>query len=167
MYEICIYGNPILRKKAKKITTFDEQLAEFADILVEKMYEYDGIGLAAPQIGESVRAIALDLSSEANSPIVLFNPEITWRSEDIDSDSEGCLSVPGIRGIVERPISISLSAQDVTGAVVNFEKVDGLFARALQHEVDHLDGVMFVDRLSSAKRSMLSGKLKKMAKQNK
>ena len=166
MYEICIYGNPILRLKAKEITVFDEELAQFAKVLVEKMYEYDGIGLAAPQIGVSKRAIALDLSSESDSPIVLINPEIIWQSEELQSDSEGCLSVPGIRGIVERPSSISLKAQNIDGEEILFEKVDGLFARALQHEVDHLNGIMFVDKLSSAKRSMLSSKLKKMAKQN-
>ena len=167
MYEICLYGNPLLRLKAKKVTTFDDSLQEFAEILVEKMYEYDGIGLAAPQIGQSICAIALDLSAESNSPMVLFNPEVTWSSEELDSDSEGCLSVPDIRGIVERPISISVKAQAIDGKEIVFEKVDGLFARALQHEMDHLQGVMFVDRLSPAKRSMLSGKLKKMAKQNK
>ena len=167
MYEICIYGNKTLREKCQPVTVFDDELQEFAEILVEKMYEYDGIGLAAPQIGVARQAIALDLSAESDSAIVLFNPEITWESEELDSDSEGCLSVPGIRGIVERPISISLKAQAVDGKVIEFDKVEGLFARALQHEMDHLRGVMFVDKLSSAKRAMISTKLKKMAKQNK
>ena len=113
MYDICIYGNPKLRLKAKPVTLFDSAFEEFAEVLTEKMYEYDGIGLAAPQIGISQRVIVVDLSAESNQPAIFVNPEITWSSDELSSDDEGCLSVPHIRGIVERPASISLKAQKV------------------------------------------------------
>ncbi len=167
MSELCIYGNPTLRLKAEPITEFDANLQKFAEHLVDMMYKYDGIGLASPQIGKSVRAIAVDISEAGDNPLVLINPEITWSSEEIESDNEGCLSVPAIRGNVERPISVTVKAFDVDGNEVLFEKTEGLFARVLQHEMDHLDGIMFVDKVSPVKKRLIASKLKKMAREAK
>lgn len=166
MSDIKYYGAPVLRQKATEVTEFDSDFARTCDLLVNLMYEYDGVGLAAPQIGISKRFVAIDVSQEGDSPMVLVNPVFTWKSEELESDNEGCLSIPGIRGMVERPAKVSLKALDMDGNEVVFEEVDGLFARALQHEIDHLDGVMFVDHLSPVKKQLIANKLKKMAKQN-
>ncbi len=167
MNEICYYGNPVLRKKCTPVTEFTSELSTLCDDLVDMMYDYDGVGLAAPQIGNPKRVIAIDVSQDSDQPMILINPEITWKSEEIDNDSEGCLSIPGIRGNVDRFTSISVKSLDVNGKEQLLEKVDGLFARALQHEIDHLNGVMFVDHLSPVKKGLVAGKLKKMARQNK
>lgn len=167
MSDIKYYGAPVLREKATEVTDFDNDFAATCERLVNLMYEYDGVGLAAPQIGISKRFVAIDVSQEGDTPIVLVNPVFTWKSEELETDSEGCLSIPGIRGMVERPVKVSVKALDIDGNEVVFEEVDGLFARALQHEIDHLDGVMFVDHLSPVKKQLVANKLRKMAKQNK
>lgn len=167
MVELKYYGAPVLRETAKPVTEFDNSFKELCDTLTEYMYEYDGVGLAAPQIGVSQRFVVIDISAEGDSPLILVNPEFTWKSDELETDSEGCLSIPGIRGMVERPVSVSVKAYDVNGKEFTIEKADGLFARALQHEIDHLDGTMFVDRLSPVKKQLVANKLRKMAKQNK
>ncbi len=164
MSEICYYGNPVLREVSAPISVFDDELAEFGEHLVEMMYEYDGIGLAAPQIGISKRVIAVDISEGGDTPLVIINPEITWRSEEVETENEGCLSVPGIRAGVERPISVTVSGYDLAGKAVTFEETTGLFARCLQHEMDHLEGLMFVDKVAPARKVLLKGKLKKLAR---
>ncbi len=167
MSDIFYYGSKVLRLTATPVTEFDAEFAEQCNILIDLMYEYDGVGLAAPQMGISKRFFAIDVSKEGDSPMILVNPEFTWKSEELETDSEGCLSIPGIRGMVERPASVSIKALDENGKEVLFEKVDGLFARALQHENDHLDGTLFVDRLTPVKKQLIASKLKKIAKQNK
>jgi peptide deformylase len=166
MSEICYNGNPVLRKKCEEVIDFDDTLADFAEELTEFMYEYDGIGLAAPQIGVTKRVAVIDVSNDGNKPTLFINPVITWKSEEIESDSEGCLSIPGIRGNVERPNSITVEAVDINGDKIVFEKITGLQARAFQHEMDHLDGVMFVDHLSPVKKTLIASKLKKLSRQN-
>ena len=166
MSDICYYGNPVLREKCEAVTQFDDELAEFIEKLTEFMYEYDGIGLAAPQIGVTKRVAVIDVSNDANKPVVIINPEITWKSAEIESDNEGCLSIPGIRGNVERPISITVESFDINGEKIVFDKITGIQARAFQHEMDHLDGVMFVDRLAPVKKTLIASKLKKLARQN-
>lgn len=166
MSDIKYYGAPVLRQKATEVTDFDNAFAEQCDRLINLMYEYDGVGLAAPQVGISKRFVAIDISQEGDSPMVLVNPVFTWKSDELETDSEGCLSIPGIRGMVERPAKVSVKAFDIDGNEVLIEEADGLFARALQHEIDHLDGVMFVDHLSPVKKQLVANKLKKMAKQN-
>jgi peptide deformylase len=165
--DICYYGNPSLRQKCVEVTEFDSELEDFVESLVDMMYQYDGVGLAAPQIGDSRQIIAVDVSADSNKPIVLINPVITWESEEILNDSEGCLSIPGIRGNVDRPGSITIKGKTLGGEDIEFEKIEGLMARAFQHELDHLNGVMFVDRLSPVKKRLIASKLKKMARHNK
>ena len=167
MSEIIYYGNPILRAKSSKIEEFDSSFEEACELLTDLMYEYDGVGLAAPQIGISKRYFVIDASKDEDSPMIFVNPEITWKSEELVSDSEGCLSIPGIRGNVERSTSVSVKAFTPDGKEFVIDKAEGLLARAIQHELDHLEGVMFVDRLSPVKKQLIANKLKKMAKQNK
>lgn len=167
MSDISYYGSPVLRQKATVVVDFDDAFYKLCDKLTRLMYEYDGIGLAAPQIGISQRFAVIDVSPDGDKPTLFVNPEFTWKSEELATESEGCISIPGIRGMVERPISLTVKAQDVHGKEFVLENVTGLLARALQHEIDHLDGIMFVDRLSPSKKVLVANKLKKMAKENK
>lgn len=167
MADICIYGNPVLRKKAKLVTEFNDELQDFIEEMTEDMYTKDGIGLAAPQVGRSVRLIIVDHTGGEDAPHVLINPEITDFSEEEIDYEEGCLSIPDINLVVKRPGVISVKALNRDGCEIVFKDVDGLFARVLQHEIDHLNGIMFVDRASPVRRQLISGKLKKLAKQYK
>lgn len=166
MSVIRYYGDPVLRKKAVPISDFNREFEELCEQLTDWMYEYDGVGLAAPQVGISQRFVVVDVSKEGDKPIVLVNPEITWKSEEKVTDSEGCLSIPNIRGNVERYASISVKAFSPSGEEFQLERIDGLFARAIQHEIDHLDGILFVDKIPPVKKQLIAGKLKKIAKQN-
>jgi peptide deformylase len=164
MFEVVTYGNPVLRQVAEPVTVFDEQLKRFVDEMVETMYEEDGVGLAAPQVGRSIRLAVIDATAGESPPIVLINPRITWSSEEVGDYEEGCLSIPDISINVSRPVSVSVEAQDVQGTPFVIEKATGLLARALQHEFDHLEGILFVDRISALHKQLVGGKLKKMAK---
>jgi peptide deformylase len=164
MLEVCIFGNPVLRRKAGVVLAFDEGLRRFAAGLVETMYAKDGVGLAAPQVGESLRVVAIDATGGDEPALVLVNPEITSFSEEVGDYEEGCLSVPDIRLDVRRPIRVSARAWDVNGREHRLENVEGLLARVLQHEIDHLDGILFVDRVSTEQRQLVDAKLKKLAK---
>lgn len=163
MSSLQFYGAKVLRDKAEPVTVFDDELVEFAEQLIEDMYNYDGVGLAAPQVGVSKRVIAIDVSEAGDQPVVVVNPEIVDAAEQKCSESEGCLSVPGIRALVERPEWVTVKGVTAEGEELLFENATGLFGRALQHEIDHLDGVLFVDKVSAAKKALLRGKLKKMA----
>lgn len=167
MSDISYYGSPELRQIATAVTEFDGSFQNTCDRLIALMYEYDGVGLAAPQIGITKRFAVIDTSPDGNQPVLFVNPVFTWKSDERETDSEGCISIPGIRGMVERHASVTVKAQDVSGNEFVIEKATGLLARALQHEIDHLDGVMFVDHLSPAKKQLISNKLKKMAKETK
>ncbi len=167
MSDISYYGSPVLRQIASPIFQFDEAFRKTCDRLTYLMYEYDGVGLAAPQIGISQRFAVIDVSAEGDKPMLFVNPIFTWKSDEKESDSEGCISIPGIRGMVERHASVTVKAQDINGNEFVIEKATGLLARALQHEIDHLDAVLFVDHLSSSKKQLIAGKLKKMARQTK
>ena len=164
MAAIRIYGDPILRKKAQEITEFNEELKAFAGQMKSDMYESDGIGLAAPQVGKSIRLAVVDVTGGEEEPYVFINPDIFFFSEEKENYDEGCLSVPDITLSVKRPSVISVRAHDENGEEYTLEKIDGLFARAVQHEVDHLNGILFVDRASPVRRQLISGKLKKLAK---
>ncbi len=167
MIDLMYYGSAVLRKKCEPVEEFDGDFAALCDKLINLMYEHEGVGLAASQVGMSKRLLAIDVSENGDSPIILVNPEFTWKSEELESDSEGCLSMPGIRGVVERHASVSLKALDIDGNELLIEKAEGLYARALQHEIDHLDGILFVDRLSPVKKQLIAKKLKKIAKMQK
>ncbi len=166
------HGHPVLKKKAIRVENVDEGIKNLASDMLETMYAAPGIGLAAPQVGESVRLIVVDVKREevddpdARAPMVLINPEIL-KEEGLCSEEEGCLSFPGIRALVKRPESITVRALNEHGESVELTDIGGILARCIQHEIDHLDGVVFVDKISKTDRLFLSGKLKKLAKENK
>jgi peptide deformylase len=163
--KVLIYGNPILRLKAQPVTDFGPKLKELVQDMLDTVAVEDGVGLAAPQIGESVRVIVLYIRREEQEPLFIpvINPEILESGGECDFE-EGCLSVPDIRETVTRPEWVRLRYQDLEG---KWEEVrwDGLMARVVQHEIDHLDGILFVDRISVARRALLAGKLKQMARE--
>jgi peptide deformylase len=143
-------GDPVLRAPALTITEFDETLAEDAERMIAIMHGARGVGLAAPQVG-SLRRLAVVMTGEETPPTVLCNPEITWRSEEQEYDYEGCLSIGEISVEVPRAVAIRVRAQDVTGAFFEIEP-EGFAARVIQHELDHLDGVLILDRTAPDQR---------------
>jgi len=161
--EIVLMGDPVLRKVAEEVRAFDDELRSLVRDMFETMYHAEGIGLAAPQIGRSARVIVIDLrgEDEDDEQIVLVNPRLTWQSDEVAKQSEGCLSIPGLEEVVERPFAVTVEAMDPHGEPVSLA-ADELLARALQHEIDHLDGVLFLDRVSPLKRRMLLKKWKKL-----
>ena len=164
MADIRIYGDPILRKNAEEVTVFDDKLRAFVNQMKKDMHESDGVGLAAPQVGRSTRLCVVDPTAGEEEPYVLINPEIVYFSKEEEDYNEGCLSVPDITLPIKRPCVISVCAKDEKGKEYTLEKVEGLLARAIQHETDHLNGILFVDRASVVRRQLISGKLKKLAK---
>jgi peptide deformylase len=139
--------NPILRKKSVKILKFDKKLKKFIKDMSETMLKKDGLGLAAPQVGVNERLVILNfrLDSKKFRPTAFLNPEIIEKSLEIKSVEEGCLSLPGIFGKVPRPLRVSLKFCDEDGAV-RILALDGINARVIQHEIDHLDGILFIDK---------------------
>lgn len=163
MREIRIFGDPVLRKRAVSVEVFDDKLKVFLDEMIEVMVEKDGVGLAAPQVGESVRIAVIDASEGKTAPYILINPEIINASDEIVENEEGCLSLPGLTLKIKRPAKVSVKALDENGKEYIIENAEDLLARALQHEIDHLNGIMIIDHISALQRKMISGKLKKMA----
>lgn len=157
IHEIRILGDPILRRKADPVEQVDDDVRRLLDEMLATMYAADGVGLAAPQIGISRRIIVVDVHDPEVPAFGLINPRIVEYSEDLDRAEEGCLSIPGLRDIVERPARVVVEGLDRSGQPCRIE-ADGLLARALQHEIDHLDGILFIDRLSPLKRKMLLAK---------
>ena len=160
------YGDPILRREMPAVEAFDAQLREEAEAMVDTMERESGVGLAAPQVGLEKRLlIALQMTDPDDSdasPMAMVNPEILSRSRETWIFEEGCLSIPGIRGDVTRPDRIEVRYQDVYGTSHTLT-AEGMFARVLQHEIDHLDGRLFVDYLSPGEKTLLKPKLKKIA----
>jgi peptide deformylase len=138
------FGDPVLRSAASPVTEFDDELAAEAERMIGLMRDAIGVGLAATQLGTLRRMLVFQVGSEAE-PTVLVNPEIEWRSEDASTAEEGCLSLPGVVVDVERPLFVRARAIDVHGEPLSVE-ASGLEARVIQHEVDHLDGVLMLDR---------------------
>lgn len=161
--KIRIYGDPVLRLKAQQVEDFGEKWQPLIQEMLEICLTDNGAGLAAPQLGESIQLAVVMMRRENEEPftIALFNPK-TVSSEGESTFEEGCLSIPGIREEVVRPEKIKLNFQDYTGKSFEIE-VDGLFARVLQHEIDHLNGVLFIDRVAPLKKTLLKGKLKRIA----
>lgn len=156
------YPAPVLREETQVITTFDEKLAQLAADMAETMYDAPGIGLAAPQIGESIKLIVVDTSLDretAKNYMTLVNPEIA-EHEGSQIDEEGCLSVPELTANVKRYKQITVSYQDLNGEAKQLT-VENRFAVVLQHEIDHLNGILFIDHLSPLKRSLYKKKVKK------
>jgi peptide deformylase len=161
--QILEYPDPRLRTRAEPVTVFDEALARFAADMLETMYLAPGVGLAATQVDFHKRLIVMDVSEEKNQPMVFCNPEILT-TEGVGVTEEGCLSVPGIFDEVKRAAVIRARAQDVTGKTFEVQ-LDGLAAVCLQHEMDHLEGKLFVDYLSDLKRERIRKKLDKDRKE--
>ena len=157
--------DPTLKLVSKDVERVDDALRALMDDMLETMYAAPGIGLAAIQIGEPVRIIVMDLAREGEEPEPRYfvNPEITWESEEMAVREEGCLSVPEIYDEVERPARVKLRYMNYQGETVE-EDAEGLFAVCIQHEMDHLDGVLFIDHLSRLKREQAVKKVKKQAK---
>ena len=176
---ICTYGNPVLRKKAVEVKEVDDDVRALAQAMLETMHKERGLGLAAEQVGRSVRLCVIDIPPDSDigegdvrdnpdveMPLVLINPKITGHTDDVQIGQEGCLSFPDIFASVERWYEIDFEYTDCDGTR-RTEHGKGLLARAVQHEIDHLDGILLVDRMSHVKRVALSGKLKRLAKQTK
>lgn len=165
IYPIVKYGDPVLEKNTVAVTKFDAELAELAEDMFASMYAAQGIGLAAPQIGKGIRMAVVDVTAgkNAEAKIVLVNPEII-HAEGEKREEEGCLSIPGFRGYVVRPLFVTVRAQTVTGESFEIRGED-LLARAFCHEIDHLNGVLFIQHLSMLKRDLIRRKIKKMRKQ--
>lgn len=164
IYPIVKYPDPILQRPAEPVTTFNKELQQLVDDMFASMYDAQGIGLAAPQIGLSKRLTVLDLSfqKDTKQKIVLINPEIVEKNGKQVED-EGCLSLPEIRDRVVRAAHVKVRAQDATGKSFEMEGEE-LLARAFQHEIDHLDGILFIFRLSRLKRDLQMRKIRKLQK---
>ena len=162
--EIVKYPDPILQRPTEKVTEFNQELRTLAADMFESMYKAQGIGLAAPQIGVSHRITVIDLSNQKNAEekLVLINPEIVHK-EGRQVEEEGCLSLPDIRDKVVRAAKVRVRAQDLDG---NWQEHEGteLLARAFQHEIDHLDGILFPWRLSALKRDLILRRIRKLQK---
>jgi len=176
------YGDPILRVKGKRIEKIDDHIRELAANMIETMHAANGVGLAAQQVGEALQFTVLDVSQvedrpstmklngedvdpKTAMPIILINPEIEIGGAT-ETGTEGCLSFPEITGQIERAKSIIARAQTVEGDTMTIQ-ASGLLARAIQHEVDHLNGILFIDRMNSAAKAALSSRLKRLQKETK
>jgi peptide deformylase len=174
------YGNPILRAKGKRIEQADERIRSLAADMLETMQGANGIGLAAQQVGAALQLTVLDVSQVEDRPskmklngtevdpasampLVLLNPRLQLH-EETASGNEGCLSFPDINAEIDRAISVRLEAETLEGETIRIEAA-GLLARALQHEVDHLNGILFIDRMSSVTKASLSSRLKRLQKE--
>ncbi len=165
IHTIVKYGDPVLEKPASAIKKFDEELEELAEDMFATMYAAQGIGLAAPQIGKSLRLAVVDVTTGKNpeAKIVMVNPEII-HAEGEAREEEGCLSIPGFRGYVIRPQFVTVRALNTKGE--QFEiRGENLLARAFCHEIDHLNGVLFLQHLSMLKRDLIRRKIKKLRKE--
>ena len=164
---ILIHPDPRLKAVAKPVTNVDDTVRRLADDMLETMYDAPGIGLAAPQIGLGKRMLVMDCIKEegaAPRPMVLLNPEVTWSSEETSVYEEGCLSIPDQYADVERPMEVKVRWTDLDGAEQS-EHFDGLWATCVQHEIDHLNGKLFIDYLKPLKRQLITRKMVKLKRE--
>jgi peptide deformylase len=163
---ILVLPDAKLRAVCKPVARVDEEVRKLMDDMLETMYDAPGIGLAAPQVGVVKRIVVIDIArkEEPPQPLYLINPEITWASEEKSTYEEGCLSIPEYYEEVERPQAVRLRYLDRDGAAQEME-ASGILATAIQHEVDHLNGVLFIDHISKLKRDRVTRKFVKQAKQ--
>lgn len=179
--EIVQYGHPALRAKGRKVETIDESTRQLAEDMLETMYDADGVGLAAQQIGMPIQLCVLDVAGvtdrpselriggrkvdiEESMPLVLINPDIEPYGKT-KAGVEGCLSFPGLRGDIVRPLSVRVKAIGINGESIEFE-ADGLLARAVQHEHDHLHGILFIDRMEKRQRAELEAEIEEIRAAN-
>src|SRR3984893_14456687 len=180
--EIVIYGDPVLRSKGRQIERIDDEIRSFAADMLETMYEASGVGLAAQQVGRALQLTVIDVSDAASRPsqmwvageevdpqeqmpLILIIP-VLQLDDEVEIGTEGCLSSPEITAEIPRALKVKVKAQDLNGNRVEFEAA-GLLGRAVQHETDHLNGILFIDRMSSAAKAALAGKLKRLAAESK
>lgn len=176
--DIVQYGNPVLRERCKPVGKVDDELRQLVADMLETMYDASGVGLAAPQVGVALRLAVVDVSHDPECvtflkvndedaelgsimPLVFINPELDLGDQK-ERDTEGCLSIRDLRAEVNRPAALKATLPQLDGSVLEIE-TDGLLARAIQHEVDHLNGVLFIDRVSPATKLSLKRKLKRLA----
>lgn len=179
--EIVQYGHPILRQRCRQVTEVDEALLDLVADMLDTMVEAHGVGLAAPQVGEDLRLAVIDVSHdpecvsflkvngedatlESITPLIFINPELAFGQQK-EIGMEGCLSITGIRAEVRRPMTVKATLPQLDGSVLVIE-TDGLLARALQHEIDHLNGVLFVDRLSAVGKVSMKNRLRRLLEEN-
>jgi peptide deformylase len=157
---------PILKAPSRKLERVDAEIRKLAFDMLETMYDAPGIGLAAVQIGEPVRMLVIDLAKdpEPKAPQVFINPEVVWSSDERNVYEEGCLSIPDYYADVERPASVKVRHIDIDGKEREIT-AEGLFATCLQHEIDHLNGILFIDHISKLKRQIVVRKFTKIARQ--
>ena len=165
IYSIVKYGDPVLEKPGAAVKKFDEELEDLAEDMFASMYAAQGVGLAAPQIGKSLRLAVVDVTGGKNpeAKIVLANPEVIHAEGEV-REEEGCLSIPGFRGYVIRPQFVTVKAQNAKGEFFEI-RGENLLARAFCHEIDHLNGILFLQHLSMLKRDLIRRKIKKLRKQ--
>jgi len=166
--KILRYPDPLLLMRSAEINSFDKNLVNLSKDLIDTMYDADGVGLAAPQIGINKRIFVMDCSSENEEKDcrVVINPEIEHASEELGSYKEGCLSIPGITEEISRPKVIKVLYQDVNG-VLQRDTYDDLWSICFQHELDHLNGKLFIDHLRPMKKILVKNKMKKSSKKKK
>jgi|YNPMSStandDraft_2_1061718.scaffolds.fasta_scaffold00019_37 peptide deformylase len=164
--EVITYGNPILRQKAQPVKKIDDRIKTIVNDMMEALAEEEGIGLAAPQVGISKRIVVIDLSkSGQHTRMALINPEIVFFSSDRVLYQEGCLSIPDVWGDVYRPSMIRVKAKTIMGKSILLE-ADDILARVLQHEIDHLNGKLFIDYLSAEDREKNAEKIAAILEEN-
>ena len=163
---ILIHPDPRLKKVCAPVADVDAAIRKLADDMFEVMYDAPGIGLAAPQVGVLKRLFVMDCSGkeEDPAPLALINPAVTWASEDLNTHEEGCLSIPEQFEEVTRPASVRIAFTDLDGKP-HEQEFDKLGATCVQHEIDHLNGILFIDYLSKIKRGMITKKMKKLKKE--
>ncbi|HLL47790.1 MAG TPA: peptide deformylase [Longimicrobiaceae bacterium] len=160
LLNIEMLGSEVLRTPAVEVEEVDDDLRRLIDDMFATMWKAEGVGLAAPQVGISRRVIVVDVHDEGVEPFALVNPRVVESSKETEKGEEGCLSIPGLTAAVERPAHVAVEGLDRDGNPLRVEG-GGLLARCLQHEIDHLDGVLFLDRVGPLKRKMLLQKWKK------
>lgn len=162
---LILLPDPLLRQVSKPIERIDDDLKRFSQDMLETMYDAPGIGLAAIQVGEPIRMLVIDIAKEdaPREPHIFINPQILGSGDDVNIHEEGCLSIPDYYAEVERPAEITVRYQGIDGKTHEM-KADGLMATCLQHEIDHLDGVLFIDHISRLKRDMVVRKFRKLAR---
>jgi peptide deformylase len=163
--EILVAPDPRLKTRAMPVAVVDDRIRRLLDDMLETMYAAPGIGLAAPQVGEALRVVVVDIAQKdgVRAPLRMVNPEIIWASEDEVPYEEGCLSLPEHYADVTRPRQVRVRYLDETGATHEL-KAEGLLAVCVQHELDHLEGTLFVDHVSALRRGMILKKLQKLKK---
>lgn len=163
---ILIHPDPRLRKRCPPVETVDKELRKLADDMLETMYEAPGVGLAAPQIGVIKRVFVMDCDRDepGEQPTVCINPEITWASDETVTAEEGCLSIPEVFDEITRPEAVRLAYTDIDGKRQERELTE-LWATCAQHELDHLNGKLFIDYLGAVRRRLITAKMKKMKKE--